>query len=204
MGDQSNIERRIDDTLEILESKPEYKLGITKSDINSSHELSMIEEDPEVYNAELREVLNNHLATYNDRFNTNITFDDLNGFLTFATVASREDKKVKEIIMKDLMHSALDYISNKTIFVLVKTVDTLMNNIQQKIYNNGVTEELLAVLDRLVLYYEKFQKMKSKYSINNLEDTVKTIRNESSSTNPEDIRIVNDLINEIRRDKLNS
>jgi len=150
-------------------------------------------------NPEIRNLFNEQLAKYNNKYGSNLTFDSINSYLEFSIAANKDQQKVKELITNELISNTSTYIIIKSILVVASLIDKFLDNIQRKQYTDDVNDILLFSIDRIFSYVEKFEEIKERYKIHDLDGAISRVVTDVKSTAPskeqeEDINKILELL----------
>lgn len=123
----------------------------------------------------LRTHINEVLSVYNKKFGTSVTFENFQSAVEFAALANEDDKKIRELIYREISANVLDYTVIRGIIVACSVINQQLTIIQRKEYGSAINADVTQVISELFSWLTKLEELKKKVSVVDLEGRIHRI-----------------------------
>jgi len=197
--DSKSIDDKLKELTKSTDELPSY-FQIDKSEIEKTE--SSILAKPTKENDELKNLVTQHYKYYQDKYGISVSYENIEGYLKFSQLASKDDQKLKELITSELISVTSNYIIIKAILTAAKVLDSLLTAFMRREYTQDVSEASLLTLDKVFDYISKFEDIKRKFKLHDLDEAIKRIQHISEKDMDNDTETSVKLLN-ILKDSLN-
>lgn len=114
-------------------------------------------------NPEFANMVNKVADKYNQQYDTNVSYDDLQEYLLSRAQKSEKEKQIETVVKEEIAQEAINYLENKYLLVLAKFLDSQMNQMLRTDIANNISEESIALTDRLLMMRKELDKLSNKF-----------------------------------------
>lgn len=177
-------------------------LNFFQTDIEQANNVanSKVDENPEFAN-----LMEKVTDKFNENLGTNVSHEDLESYLLNRASKSEKEKQEENIVREGIAQEAIGYLENKYLLVLVKYLDGQMNQMLRSDILNSVSEESMALMDRLLLMRKELEKLSSRFKgSGDTKSKLKNLRGEEQNNFDEETMKIINLLKESSLNKYNS
>lgn len=162
--DLDSVSNSIDEKLEQLQ-RTENNVNFNQININvgdlvsaDNNAIKGVDENPE-----FSSMVNKVADKYNKQYDTDVSYDDLQEYLLSRAQKTEKEKQIETVVKEEIAQEAINYLENKYLLVLAKFLDSQMNQMLRADIANNISEESLALTDRLLMMRKELDKLSGKF-----------------------------------------
>ena len=194
--DLGDISDSIDQKLAELEGNNKTvnfnTINVFSSDLDLADKNAVKSQDE---NPEFSHMVSNVVGKYNEQYGTNVEYGGLDEYLLGRAKKSEKEKQIEDIVKEEVAQEAINYLENKYLLVLTKYLDAQMNQMLRNDVMNSISEEGIALIDRLLAMRKELDKLKGKFKGGgDVQSRLDNVRGKNKTQFDEDtMRLINML-----------